>query len=225
MTARVAAAVLPPQVAPPVELLLALLGAGLPVSLSSGALTWDASRRSFRLERGSFDKDDQRWVSDLADLSTEAATRLLASAPVADLRSSISVGYNAFALHAWLRGDAACLGYADAARAWQDDQPTVAWRFAQIFQALAHLGAGQSAEAVAALVDVDDLTLWHAIATLYGYRSDLAHMRALWAVCDAFAKVGRPFAGREQASAAHLRAAGLPVEDWRPAGFPGLLAG
>ena len=155
-------------------------------------------------------------------MSEAEAGALLGACPVAGLRMALSEGYNALAVDAWLRGDPSASTFADAARAWQDDQPVVAWRFAQVFQALARVGAGQPAEALALLQDVDDLTLWHALATLHGYRSDPAHMGALWAVCAAFAQVGRPYPTWEKEAATRLRAAGLAEEAWRPSGHPGV---
>ena len=216
--------ILPPQATPPVALLLRFLRAGVSVSLKdAGTLTWIGARGVFHQLHGYFDKDEQQWVSYVdADVSEAAAAGLLQASSVADLRLALSEGYNALALDAWLRADPGASAFADAARAWQDDQPVVAWGFAQVFQALARVGAGQPAEALALLQDVDDLTLWHALATLHGYRSDPPHMVALWAVCAAFAQVGRPYPSWEQEAATRLRAAGVAEADWRPSGHPGV---
>jgi hypothetical protein len=219
--------VLPPVAEPPVPLLLAFLRAGVVIDLPrAGKITWVAERGAFHRDHGYFDKDEQGWVSYVdADISEQAARELLAGSPVPDLLCAMSEGYNAAALDAWLRGDPAAVAYADAARAWQDEQRVVAWRFAEVFQALALLAAGRVAEAEVALQGLTDLTLWHAVATLYGYRSDVSHMRALWAVCRALAEAGHPFTSRELEAAGKLRAAGLDPSAWRPAGHPGMEGG
>jgi hypothetical protein len=219
--------VLPPLASPPVPLLLAFVRAGVCVEVSgAGKLTWVAARRAYHRDYGYFDKDEQGWVSYIdADVSEDAAASVLAAAAMPDLLSAMSEGYNAYALDAWLRGDPAALAYADAARAWQDAQRSVAWRFSEVFQALALLGAGRTADALAVLGDTNELTLWHALATLHGYRSDVDHMRAVWAVSTAFSATGRPFPTREREAVAALTAAGLPPSAWRPTGHPGVEAG
>jgi hypothetical protein len=219
--------VLPPLSEPPVPLLLAFVRAGVVLELpGKGQLTWVEGRRAFHREHGTFDKDEQEWVTYVdADVSEDEAARLVGEVPMSELCGAMSEGYNAATLDAWLRGDPAATAYADAARAWQEAQRVVAWRFAEVFQALAALGAGRVDEAKQALADVQELTLWHAIATLYGYRSDVPHMRALWSVCRAFAEAGRPFPGREQQAADSLRSAGVAPSAWRAVGHPGMGGG
>lgn len=218
---------LPPQPVPPVDVAVGFVRAGLPAEIADlGTFTWLPDRGVFHHSHGYFDKDEQGWVSYVdADIPEARLRELIAAAPVAGVRELLAYGYSACALDAWLRGDLQAVAYADAARAWQDSARVVAWRFAELYQALALDLAGRSDEARAALAPVDELTLWHAVATLFRYRSDVPHLATLWAIADhCRSSLGRHYATRLAEGEAKLVASGLPRERWRPAGYPGLAA-
>lgn len=192
------------------------LDAGLKLEYREGTVT--AMDGRLNVIRGYFDKDEQGWVS-VVDRWVEGdeAAALVAGLTDDEVVGIARDGVRLDGLTAFFAGrDAQAL--AAEARRLQESQATVAWRFAQVNEALALGLAGRREEGLAVLREVDALTLWHAIASVYGYRKDVAHWRALWAVTSwCRTELRRSYEGYEAEAVAGLEAAGLPRAAWWPA--------
>ena len=172
---------------------------------------------------GWFDKDEQDYVVSVDRWLDDAEAAALLDAGAEDqLAEARRIVARAEALDAWFRGDTqAAWSWAERARALQDAQRSVAWRFAEVVEALALVGLGRKDEARARLDAVDALTLWHAVAELFCHRADLPHMRALYAVSRCFrVELGRSYPDREAEGRVALERAGVPEAEWVPTSFP-----
>jgi hypothetical protein len=191
------------------------MAAGLTLSCAEGEVRAHDGR--LNVVRGYFDKDEQGWVS-VVDRWVEGddAAALVAGLTEAEVAGIARDGVRLDALRAFFAGEDA-VALAEEARRLQDAQRSVAWRFAELNEGLALGRAGRREEALARLREVDALTLWHAVASLYGYRKDVPHWRALWAVTSwCRTELGRSYPGYEAEAVAGLEAAGLPREAWWP---------
>lgn len=192
------------------------LDAGLKLECREGTVTAHDGR--LNVVHGYFDKDEQGWVS-VVDRWVEGddAAALVAGLTEAEVAAFARDGVRLDALRAFFAGEDA-VALAEEARRLQDAQATVAWRFAELNEGLALGRAGRREEALARLGEGDALTLRHAVASLYGYRKDVPHWRALWAVTSwCRTELGHSYPGYEAEAVAGLEAAGLPREAWWPA--------
>lgn len=158
---------------------------GVAAKREGGTITREAD--GFRYLWTQLDRDAGEEVV-IADrrLDEEGLQAMVAEMTDAEVSSVAYRGLMGDSLDAWLRKDAQrALSLAREARALQEAEPVIAWRFAELFEALALLALGEPEAANKTLGKRDALTIWHAVAQLYGYRKDARHLGALRAVCVA----------------------------------------